>query len=222
MRKLLVLLIPVLLTVAAVGCSGTEEVVSTTAPASGTHTATASSTPSTTATAPTSGTPTPTATAVSSPTPHSISATPGPVRYDDSDYGYSYDVPSGWFVTGGSRGYSVVTSYYPGGATTPGDVSGLLLKAEFYVYSNDQALNLQTWIDQNTSGADVQSVSQRTIAGNLATVRSVTLAAFGGDPATQFFFEDHNRVFAVFAYTSNAGLLSMLSALLDSFEVAPK
>jgi hypothetical protein len=67
MTKLL-LIVPVLLgMLLAAGCSSDEEVIGTTAPASGSPTGTASTTPSATATTAVSGTPTPTATAVVSP-----------------------------------------------------------------------------------------------------------------------------------------------------------
>jgi len=135
MRKLLVLLIPVLLTVAAVGCSGTEEVVGTTAPASGTHTATASATPTGTATAPVSGTATPTTTATPSggdgdggvPTaPATLPATTVTPPSDWSSFqnsqfvAFTFRYPNAWY----RQGNSTYTSWDPAQWTAPHDPVG--------------------------------------------------------------------------------------------------
>ena len=166
MRKLLLLLIPVLLTVSLSGCSGTEEVVSTTAPASGTHTATASSTPSTTATAPVSGTATPTATAtaVVSPTP-SPTVPPNWDIYTDSQLGFSFAHPAELTAQDGglstSSGWSerVIVFRSLDDPSVPGFALALTL--------NNEGLTLSEWAAAHTACL-ADSIAPREVSGEPA------------------------------------------------------
>jgi hypothetical protein len=135
MRKLLFFLILGLLAALAVGCSSDEEIVDTTAPASGSPAATASRTPTGTATAPPSGTSTPTVT--------------GWQEHSDTATGLLFEFPAGLNVSESSvdvtgkdgvvRVHRIITIETPSGL--PG--------AALAIAPNPDGLPLQEWIEMN-------------------------------------------------------------------------
>ena len=79
-------------------------------------------------------------------------------------------------------------------------------------------MNLNSWVQAHSTSVIVNSESNRTIAGQHAIARNVTLTDFGSD-ATEYFFEFKDRVFTIEAYTTRPDLIDQLSHLLDSLKV---
>jgi len=214
MQKLLFLLIPALLTVALAGCSQDEEVVGTTAPASGTQTASASATP--TGTAPASGTPTSTATAVPSPTPS------GTLTYTDAAYGYSFDYPAGWVLRPPqSKGGDAILYSYDPATGGPGPVPPDKLKAFSWVAQGVDK-PLQDWLyEQDHSPGEISpptvlSETDVTLGARYA-LRRVTESQ--GDQSISYYVPlAGNQIFVINANAPNQDVWAQFELVLNSLQ----
>jgi len=143
----------------------------------------------------------------------------GPTTYVDPAYGYSYQVPAGWFASQSVHGYSALTSYDP--RTAPGhgfgcDAQTGVIKVEFYVEEVEENVSLEEWLAKRTQGdVSVLQTSESTVDG-VAGVREVRSFDADHDPdSDQYYFKIGPRIHAIIAYCFDPSL-GILSVVLPT------
>jgi hypothetical protein len=179
--------------------------------------------------------PTPLATEAPTPVPDSPAPTPdpqpeadtpyptpaltiGPSTYIDPVFGYSYEVPSGWFVLQTGGGYSALTSYDPRTAPQHGfgcDEQTGVIKVEFYVDENAERLTLEQWLAQGERNVSVLEESVTSVDGVTGIRRIRSFDADTIVDSDQYYFEVGGRIYAIIAYCFDPSL-GILSVVLPT------
>jgi hypothetical protein len=142
------------------------------------------------------------------------SVAPGPTTYVDPTYGYSYEVPAGWFVSGSGGGLSILTSWDP--RTAPGHGFGCveesgIVKADFYVEENPQGLTLDAWLaERGSEDVVVLDQSEFTVDGVVGIRRIVSANGEATADHDTYFFKVGNRIYSIVAacFDPDLGIVS--------------
>jgi hypothetical protein len=142
----------------------------------------------------------------------------GPATYIDPVFGYSYEVPSGWFVLQTGGGYSALTSYDPSTAPQHGfgcDEQTGVIKVEFYVDENAERLTLEQWLAQGERNVSVLEESETSVDGVTGIRRIRSFDADTIVDSDQYYFEVGGRIYAIIAYCFDPSL-GILSVVLPT------
>ena len=154
---------------------------------------------------------------------------PGPARYYHSAFGYSYEVPVGWFVHGNYSGYSAITSFEPGSLPPSDLLPPGHYKIEVYV-SDAGGESLWTWLAERDEilGVSPDEVDQRDeilVSGVPAITRRVTdeHAFLSGEyyVSREYWFATETHVFTVWGGAGEAEFEAKLAEVIESFRLDP-